>query len=125
MYVNYNPSPIGARVGDCAVRAVSKALNTDWDTSYALLAAKGYAMSDMPNANCVIDSVLRNNGFARDVIPNAYPECYTVADFANDHPSGVFVLGIGDHVVAVEDGNIYDSWDSSKEIPIYFWHKKS
>ncbi len=26
----YNPPPIGSRVGACAIRAVSKALNQDW-----------------------------------------------------------------------------------------------
>ena len=28
MYIEYNPNPCGRRVGDCAVRAISKAL--DW-----------------------------------------------------------------------------------------------
>lgn len=27
MYIEYNPNPCGRRVGDCAVRAVAKALN--------------------------------------------------------------------------------------------------
>ena len=30
MYQEYNPSPVGAKVGDCAVRALSKALGVDW-----------------------------------------------------------------------------------------------
>lgn len=31
MFIYYNPNRLGKRVGDCAVRAVSKALNVDWD----------------------------------------------------------------------------------------------
>ena len=35
MWVEYNPNPSGRRVGDCAVRAVAKALNVDWETAWA------------------------------------------------------------------------------------------
>lgn len=80
-------------------------------------------MYDMPNANSVINAVLRENGFRKGIVPDTCPDCYTVADFANDHPNGVFVLGTGDHVVTVSNGKIYDSWDSSNEIPIYYWYK--
>lgn len=34
MFTEYNPNPAGRRVGDCAVRAVAKALDTDWETAY-------------------------------------------------------------------------------------------
>lgn len=49
---------------------------------------------------------------------------YTAEDFCIDNPIGVFVLGFGGHVATVVDGNIFDSWDSSQEIPIYVWYKK-
>ena len=29
----------------------------------------------------------------------------------------------GGHVVAVEDGNYYDIWDSGDEVPTYYWMK--
>lgn len=119
----WNPSPVGAKVGDCSVRAVAKALNTDWETAYTLLAVKGFEMCDMPNSNAVINAVLTEKGFARDVVPNTCPNCYTIEDFANDHPAGTYVLGTGDHVVALTDGAINDSWDSSREIPIFYWQK--
>ena len=48
---------------------------------------------------------------------------YTAKDFALDHPMGVYVLGFGNHVATVEDGRLYDSWDSSQEIPQYYWEK--
>ena len=34
MFEFYNPNPHGRRVGDCVVRAVSKALDQDWQTTY-------------------------------------------------------------------------------------------
>ena len=124
MWKHYNPNPAGRNVGDCAVRAIAKALDTDWETAYALIAANGYAMGDMPSSDSVWGAVLRQNGFYREAIPNTCPECFTAADFARDNPKGTFVLGFGGHVATIVDGNIYDAWDSSNEIPIYVWYQK-
>lgn len=124
MWMQFNPNPTGRSVEDCAVRAIAKALDIDWESAYVLIAVNGYAMGDMPHGDSVWGAVLRQNGFYRKSIPNNCPDCYTVADFARDNPNGVFVLGTGKHVVTVEDGNIYDAWDSSREIPIYVWYRK-
>ena len=124
VWVEFNPNPTGRRVGDCAVRAVAKALDTDWETAYAKIAANGYQMGDVISSNSVWGSVLRQNGFYRESIPNTCPDCYTASDFCLDHPKGVFVLGFNGHVAAVVDGKIYDAWDSSQEIPQYYWYRK-
>lgn len=118
-YFQNNPS--GRNVGDCAVRAISAALDVDWETAYALIAANGFQMNDVMSSNSVWGSVLRQHGFYRHSIPNRCPDCYTMEDFARDHQKGVYVVGTGNHVATVKDGMIFDSWDSSKEIPVYFW----
>lgn len=123
-WVLYNPNPAGRMVGDCAVRAVAKALDTTWEDAYALIAANGYAMGDMPSSNSVWGAVLRQNGFYRENIPNTCPDCYTAEQFAHDHPRGTYVLGFGTHTATIVDGIIYDSWDSSQEIPQYYWYRK-
>lgn len=117
----YNPSPVGRHVGDCAVRAVSKAIGSDWEKAYAELAVMGFTLGDMPNANWIINAVLKQYGFRRQVIPNTCPDCYTVDDFANDHPEGTYVVGADDHVVAVENGTVFDSWDSRDKVAIFYW----
>ena len=124
MWIEWNPNPAGRRVGDCAVRAVARALDIDWETAYTKIAAAGYAMADMPSSNGVWGAVLRQNGFYREAIPNTCPDCYTAADFCMEHPKGVYVLGFGTHVATVVDGNLYDSWNSLNEIPQYFWYRK-
>jgi len=124
MWVKYNPNPTGRSVGDCAVRAVAKALDTDWETAYLMISDNGFAMGDMPSSDSVWGAVLRQNGFYKQAMPNRCPDCYTAADFARDNPRGVFVLGFGGHVATIVDGVLYDSWDSSREIPIYVWYRK-
>ena len=66
---------------------------------------------------------LRENGFKRCGVPNTCPNCYTISDFAKDHPIGTFVVKSENHVTAVVDGSIYDAWDSRRRIPMYFWEK--
>lgn len=124
MWIKYNPNPTGRNVGDCAVRAVAKALKIDWEEAYSMIAANGYAMGDMPSSDSVWGSVLRQNGFYRKAIPNTCPDCYTAEDFCEDNPYGTFVLGFGGHVATVVNGSLYDSWDSSQEIPAYVWYRK-
>ena len=94
-WVYFNPSPAGRNVGDCSIRAVAKALGTDWETAYAQVASAGFLMNDVPSSNSVWGSVLRRHGFMRSVIPPTCPDCYTAEDFCRDHPTGVYVLGFG------------------------------
>ena len=124
MWKEYNPNPTGRKVGDCAIRAVAKALDTDWETAYAMITFNGFSMGDMPSADSVWGAVLRQNGFYRAAIPDTCPDCYTAEEFAKDHPEGVFVLGFGGHVATIKDGDLYDSWDSSKAVPQFFWYRK-
>ena len=123
-FVPYNPNPTKKNVGDCTVRAISKATGQSWEQTYAGLAVFGFDMGDMPSANSVWGAYLRAKGYTRRMIPENYPEHYTVRDFANDNPIGTYILALSGHVVCVIDGALYDSWDSSGEIPIYFWSRE-
>lgn len=124
MWELYNVNPTGKHVGDCTVRALTKALDLSWEQAYAMLAMQGYIMGDMPSSNAVFGAVLKANGFVREIIPNECPDCYTLEDFANDHPAGTFVVGMSGHVATVIDGVIYDAWHSESEVPIYVWRKE-
>ncbi len=123
-YVYFNPNPRKRNnVGDCTVRSVSKALDIPWETAYIDLVMQGYSLGDMPSSNMVMSSYLHSKGFSKHVIDDLCPDCYTIKDFASEHPEGTYILGTGTHVVAVKDGQYYDSWDSGDEIPIYYYQK--
>lgn len=124
MWVEFNNNPVGRKVGDCAVRAVSKALNMGWEASYIALTINGLSMGDMPSSDAVSGSLLRMHNYYRKAVPDTCPACYTVEDFCEDHPEGTYVLYCGGHVVTVVDGDYYDSWDSGKEIPQFVWYRK-
>lgn len=123
-YVEFNPNPVGRKVGDCAVRAIAKALNMGWEAAYIALTINGLSMGDMPSSDSVWGALLRQYGFYRTAIPDTCPTCYTARDFCEEHPHGTYVLSFGGHVATVVDGDLYDSWDSSMEIPQYVWYRK-
>ena len=122
MWEYFNPNPVKAGgVGDCAVRAIAKALGITWEQAYVRLAMNGYLMGDIPNSDLVWGSVLRQEGFHREMIPNTCPDCYTIAQFLEENPSGLFVIKSQDHVAPAENGILFDSWDSTMNVPIYYW----
>lgn len=122
-YVYYNPNPLNLSVGDCVIRAISKMIGKDWKTTYLNLVIQGYLMGDLPSANRVWGEYLKKLGYKQKLLPDYCPNCYTVKDFCIDNPYGKFLLATGEHVIAVIDGNYYDSWDSGQEVPTYYFER--
>lgn len=123
-FIKMNLNPEHKIVGDCTIRAISAALNQDWEKTYIDVCLQGFLMCDMPSANHVWGAYLKSKGFTRTAISADYPEDYSVADFCCDNPRGVFVLACSGHVVTVLDGKYYDTWDSGDEIPLYYWERR-
>lgn len=130
MWIYLNKNPLGKHTGDCVVRACSFAIGQSWDKTYRELCEKGYSLAEMPSWNNVWWSYLKDKGFSRHIIPDTCPDCYTVNDFCRDHPQGTFVLFIphssegSGHAVAVKDGDVYDTGDSTSQSPLAYWRKE-
>ena len=118
--IRYNPNPLGKNVGDCTVRALSKALNQNWYKTYFGLCIEGALRGDMPSANATWGAYLRRNGYHRELAP----EDVTVAEFADTHPNGSYILALSGHVVCVQDNTLYDTWPSGNEVVLYYWEKR-
>lgn len=123
MWIQFINNPLKKNVGDCVVRALSKALDLSWEDTYILLCIQGFMMADLPSGNSVWSSLLKNKGFKRYTVDDC-PECYTIEDFCQDHPNGVYVIGTGSHAVTVIDGCYYDAWQSGHETPLYYFEKQ-
>lgn len=119
----YNPNPNNRFVGDCTIRAICKLTDQDWDSVYVGTTFEGFIAKDMPSGNSVWGTYLNRLGYVRQGLPDTYPRRYTVKDFCNDHPKGKYLLALDQHVVAVVDGDYYDTWDSGNESPFYYWVK--
>ena len=121
MWHRYQPNPDGLMTDDCTVRAVCAVTGLPWDAAHKTLCSLARQMADMPNTNRVWWAFLRGVGYRQVQLPNVCPECYTVEDFARDHPAGKYVLGPFQHAVAVIDGEWWDTWDSGRSVPFYYF----
>lgn len=120
VYKQFNANPVARRGDDCTVRAIATALGKSWDEIYIELCLYGLMYHDMPSSNHVWGEYLIKNGYTRHMVPT---RC-TVKEFSQDHDKGVYILALHGHVVALIDGDYYDSWDSGDEIPLYYWWKE-
>ena len=121
MFTPYNPNPRGINTGDCVIRAICKAMDKTWEKVYIELTVKGLQEAMWGDINTVWEKYLKENGFVKELLPNTCPDCYTMADFADEHKTGTFIVATGTHVVAVKDGKYFDTWDSGYLIPSYYF----
>lgn len=106
------------------VRAIAIAEELSWEKAYDEIVAQGRREYEMPSANLVLDSYLYTRGYRKKLLPPSCPHCYTVRDFCKEHYHGTFIIGTGSHVLAVINGDYYDTWNSGDEIPTYYWIKE-
>lgn len=123
-FISTNPNPKGKTVGDCVVRALSIAFDKGWRDVFKELAILSMIECDMPSSNQIWGEYLGEHGFVRHSLVDTCPLCYTVRDFCNDNPQGLFILACEQHVVTSIDGNYYDSWDSGDKPVLFFWTKE-
>lgn len=123
-YIFYNANPSGLRdEGDCVIRAISKVMNMSWDDVAIDLSMMMVTNKRMITSNALWGEYLTLNGFVRRGLPDSCPNCFTIEDFCRMFPSGRYVVCTGSHVVAVVDGNFYDTFDCSQEIATYYFEK--
>lgn len=123
-FIFYNPNPYRQFVGDCAVRAIAKALDRDWENAYIGLCAEGLDLGDMPSSNYVWGMYLLKNGFQQKMVGSICPACTTVAEFAREHKKGTYVAGCEGHVVTIKNGDYYDSWDSGHKTVLFYFRRE-
>ena len=123
-YKFFNPNPLGKFVGDCTIRAICAVTGLDWYEIHRQQSDLSRIMADMPSSDDVWWELLRLHGFRRVKLLDSCPDCYTVSDFAYDHPSGLYVLGPKEHAIAVIDGDWYDTWDSGATVPLYYLRRE-
>jgi len=124
MWIRCNPNPLGKQTGDCVVRAIAIATAQSWKDVYETLCRMGGIECEMPSSNSLWGKYLSSMGFEQFLLPESCPKCITVRAFANKYPRGTYIIGTGNHAVAVMDGDWYDAWDSGNETPSYFWRVK-
>lgn len=124
MFRQYNPNPSGLMVDDCAIRAICCLEGMFWEDVALQLFVKSMELYDVQTSQVVFNAYLKKIGYTKNQIPNTCPDCYTVNDFCVDHSKGKFIVATQTHVIAIIDGDHYDTWDSSQEPILWYWVRK-
>ena len=121
MWLRCNPNPQHKEVPDCVVRAIAIALHKRWIEVYDDLCELGRVEFNMPSADAVWGKYLYKMGFEPFLLPESCQRCVTINCFSQIFNRGTYIIGTGNHAVAVINGDYYDSWDSGDEVPSFFW----
>ena len=126
-YYQPNDKDLKDKVGDCQVRALSKALGLSWVDAFDLTIPICRELQTYTIFDCDLEKTkyaMGKIGFEYTGVSNKKGvKRPTVWKFAKDHPEGTYILKVAHHVVACVDGKYYDTRDSG-ERSIYGYYTK-
>ncbi len=113
MFKYFNANPCGKVVGDCVIRSISVASETDYrEVRRALNKHKKLTGANSFNSN-------RNpNRYVEDVLCGekiVFKKKMIAKEFCEKFPSGSYILDMDEHWSSVVNGIVYDTWDCSSE----------
>lgn len=120
----FNANPKNRLTADCSFRAISTALNQDYNQTVMemaeLMCKTGYALDDKKGIKAYLES--------KEWIKHSQPKHadgtkYTGAEFCKEF-EGTYVANIGGHhIVCIKDGKVLDTWDSTNGCIGNYWTK--
>lgn len=111
----YNANPFNRHISDCVIRSLAVLTNRTWKQVYDEL-------TDLAgDIGLMFDRV----EFVEDYLDNKYlRECHssiTVGEFAKEHPNGKYAITMPNHITAVINGKIIDTFNPKNRIMRCAW----
>jgi ribosomal protein L35AE/L33A len=111
LYVYYNPHPSKKETNDCVKRALTKATKLDYkviqqELNKHKVITKSKTFNERKNWVSYVENVL---GYKKII---GYTNT-KIGEFAKVHTKGTYIIKCRKHLVTVENGKIYDTWNSS------------
>ena len=124
-HVFFNPNPSKTLFsGDCVVRAICKALDAPWEEVFQDLCFLGLSIKRMPNDHDCYRTFLFNAGYSHAGISTRKgSKRPTVESFAATHQTGTYILEVAHHLVTVQNGMFYDTYDCGQRCLYGYWYK--
>lgn len=128
----YNANPHNKLVSDCVFRAISVALGQSWETTVLDMTELGLKYGYPANDNHTIDKYLSIRGWVKCKQPRKEDNTkYTGKEWCTElqEPFGnrlyfedKIIANIGGHhIVAIVDGKVWDTWDSTDGCIGNYW----
>lgn len=120
-YKYYQPNKLDLKdtIGDCQIRALCKVLGLEWREAFDLTIPLCRELQTYTLFDCDLEKTheaMRALGFEYTGISNKRgTKRPTVEQFAREHKTGRYIVKVAHHVVAVVDGQYFDTWDSGNK----------
>ena len=116
-WVYYNVNPLGERLPDCVIRAISLAANIPYYDTYDLLQDIGDVFScDELCVDCYSNLLTQVFG---------YEMCdgngKAVSEIGEEHPDDILIVRLKGHLTCVIRNILFDIWDCTDEICDRYW----
>jgi len=121
-WVEFNPNPgKNTKASDCTIRAYCAAEKLSWDEAFDIAGQIAKDNAWMPNDKALVEKIIIDK-FGYEMCKLEKDEKkMTVNEFAIKYNIGTYLVMVARHLVAVVDGQYYDSWDSGdKKVSKYF-----
>ena len=120
----YNANPKNRITGDCSFRAISTALNQDYNQTVMemaeLMCKTGYALNDTKGE----EAYLKSKGWVKHSQPkHSDGTKYTGKEFCKEFKGTCIAHIGGHHIVCIKDGKVLDIWDSTNGCIGNYWTK--
>lgn len=127
-YHFYNANPHNKFTDDCVIRALSTAMNQSWEQTFTALCQISLKYGLMPTDTKCFSRYLKQNGWIKQIQPRKYDNTkYTGKEFIKEvltdnapYQNVIAKIG-GHHIVAIVNGKIYDTWDSTNGCIGNYW----
>jgi hypothetical protein len=124
-YYQPNKKDIKDRVGDCSIRAFTKALGWEWLQVFDALIPYAREAQCLLNQKPCYEKFLAEQGWG--YVSQGKSKC-TVQEFTKKNSEGTYILyirvGYGTHLVTVQDGYFYDTWDCGEQYIFGYYVKE-
>lgn len=123
--IKLNNNPKGIRASDCVVRAISYVTDQTWDKVYQDLCSLGFKMKRMPNEKNVYEKYMEQLGWQKVKQPKKDDKSkYTIQDFIDlQLHKGKVLISVANHLTAVHNFKLVDTWDCSYKCIGNYWIK--
>lgn len=117
----YNANPKSKLTADCVVRALSVALKQDYEQTYRELFELSLKTGYMLNDKKCYEKYLSNKGWLKMPQPKKCNNtkytgkefCENAQEYTFTYPSRMIAHIGGHHLVAIVEGKIWDTWNST------------
>jgi len=137
-YLKLNLNPLEKKVGDCVIRAIACATGQSWEKTYTDLCALGLEIKDVPTDKATYTLYLKQIGWVKMKMPVKYVEeenefggldkkkkRVKVSEFAEANSKGNYIVDMANHLTAIEDGTIIDTWNCGHKSIGNWWAKET